>query len=277
MEEKRMKIRMVMKYIEVTLMLLSSGICAGVLIKIAPTKTEVERMNILIIMLISVGLLFMFMDNCIDYIFDKPRRRIREAKFKVIGWVNEEYLLTAEELYLQVLEDSKRDYNWIASAPELCRVCDNPEFPEKYAKKIKIMILNCFANFEKSGIPITQEGREAALHCYNTLPPEDEEVSMAKKRYLEAIMDFVIEYEMEKNGRHIGQSYKEVCSEWKKSHLNEFGYIVNLKEIKEYLYADLKKTIGKAEQEGKFKKDDEEYEKIRNEIFAMVANIKTKR
>ncbi len=256
MEEKRMKIRSVMKGIEGLSIIPSSGIIAAVLIKIAPTTTEVERMNILIIMLILFGLLFVFIDNSIDYVFARPRRRGKKVKFKVIDRRNEEYLLTAEELYLQVLEDSECDYNWIASSPELCRVCDNPEFPKKYRKKIKIMILNCFANFEKSGTPITQEEQKVALRCYNTLPSGDEEVSVAKNKYLEAIMDFVIKYETERNGRQIGQSYKEVCSEWKKRHLDEFAYIVNLKRLKEYLYSDFEKTIGKAEQEGRFKEDD---------------------
>lgn len=256
MEEERMTKRSVIRCIEAIVILAIIEIGAGLVVIIAPT-TEWELILLIVIVAIVADLLFIFMDKSIDYIFDRPRRRGKKVKFKVIRRRNEEYLLTAEELYLQVLKDSKHDYNWIASAAELCRVCDNPEFPKKYRKKIKIMILNCFANFEKSGTPITQEEQKVALRCYNTLPSGDEEVSVAKNKYLEAIMDFVIKYETERNGRQIGQSYKEVCSEWKKRHLDEFAYIVNLKKLKEYLYSDFEKTIGKAEQEGRFKEDDE--------------------
>lgn len=72
-----------------------------------------------------------------------------EKKYNVKGWYGDTYLLTAKALYKRVLEDSKSDYNWIASATELVRVCNDPEFPEVYAVGIKLIILNWFC---KSGI-----------------------------------------------------------------------------------------------------------------------------
>ena len=71
-----------------------------------------------------------------------------EKKYNITGWKGKKYSLTAKQLYERVLEDSKSDYNWIASATELVRVCNDSCFPEKYAIAIKIIILNSFANLE---------------------------------------------------------------------------------------------------------------------------------
>ena len=42
-----------------------------------------------------------------------------EKKYNVTGWRGDKHSLTAKQLYDRVLEDSKSDYNWIASATEL--------------------------------------------------------------------------------------------------------------------------------------------------------------
>lgn len=42
-----------------------------------------------------------------------------EKKYKVTGWHGDTQSLTAKKLYERVLEDSKSDYNWVASATEL--------------------------------------------------------------------------------------------------------------------------------------------------------------
>lgn len=39
-----------------------------------------------------------------------------EKKYEVTGWHGDTQSLTAKKLYERVLEDSKSDYNWIASA-----------------------------------------------------------------------------------------------------------------------------------------------------------------
>ena len=63
-----------------------------------------------------------------------------EKKYKVTGWHGYTQSLTAKKLYERVLEDSKSDYNWIASATELVRVCNDTCFPEMYAVGIKMII-----------------------------------------------------------------------------------------------------------------------------------------
>lgn len=65
-----------------------------------------------------------------------------EEKYTVVGWHNERYFMTAKQLCERVLTDSKSDYNWIASAAELVRVCTQPSFPQEYAQAIEIAILN---------------------------------------------------------------------------------------------------------------------------------------
>ena len=71
-----------------------------------------------------------------------------EKKYTVVGWNGDIHTLSAKALYERVLADSKSDYNWIASATELVKVCNSPSFPEMYAQAIKIIILNCFANLD---------------------------------------------------------------------------------------------------------------------------------
>lgn len=43
-----------------------------------------------------------------------------EKKYNITGWKGKKYSLTAKQLYERVLEDSKSDYNWIASAIRTC-------------------------------------------------------------------------------------------------------------------------------------------------------------
>ena len=62
------------------------------------------------------------------------------------GWYGERHFMTAKRLYKRVMKDASiSDFGWIASATELVRICDKPNFPQQYAHDIKIAILNCFA------------------------------------------------------------------------------------------------------------------------------------
>ena len=45
--------------------------------------------------------------------------------------------MTAKELYNRVMEDSKSNYNWIASATDLINVCNKKNFPEEKANMAK--------------------------------------------------------------------------------------------------------------------------------------------
>ena len=53
---------------------------------------------------------------------------LSEKKYKITGWHGDTQVLTAKNLYERVLEDSKSDYNWLASAAEIVRVCNEPDW-----------------------------------------------------------------------------------------------------------------------------------------------------
>ena len=54
--------------------------------------------------------------------------------------------MTAKQIYKRILKDSYSENEWIASVPEIIRICEEAGFPKDYAEKIKIRILKYFAN-----------------------------------------------------------------------------------------------------------------------------------
>ena len=195
-----------------------------------------------------------------------------EKKYNITGWKGGKYSLTAKQLYERVLEDSKSDYNWIASATELVRVCNDPCFPEIYAVGIKIIILNCFANLElQKEYPSKGEltDAEAVYSCYNSLPTTDETVKKVKEKYLTAVITGITRYTQSEVRLpiHVGPTYTKKVEEWKKKKFDEYVSavtILNFDQLREDLYTDFDKMVETAEEEGAFEKDDKEYrEKLR--------------
>lgn len=195
-----------------------------------------------------------------------------EKKYNITGWRGKKYSLTANQLYERVLEDSKSDYNWIASATELVRVCNDPCFPEIYAVGIKIIILNCFANLElQKEYPSKGEltDAEAVYSCYNSLPTTDETAKKVKEKYLTAVITGITKYTQSEVRLpiHVGPTYTKKVEEWKKKKFDEYVSavtILNFDQLREDLYTDFDKMVETAEEEGAFEKDDKEYrEKLR--------------
>lgn len=187
-----------------------------------------------------------------------------EKEYKVKGWDGDTYSLTAKKLYERVLADSKSDYNWIAPATELVRVCNKPYFPEMYAQGIKLIILNCFANLElqkEYTSRIKKTDNEAVYSCYHSLPSTDETVIKVKRKYLSAIITGVIKYTKSevRFPIHIGDSYTKLCEDWKKAKLDEYASKekIDFEKLRKDLYSDFEKTIKTAEEEGLFDEDDE--------------------
>ncbi len=204
----------------------------------------------------------------------------KRYRFKLKGWRGTEYSLTAEELYNRVLADSQSDYNWIASATELVKVCNEPYFPEIYAIGIKLIILNCFANLElKKENPSNKEktDNDAVYSCYHSLPSRDETVIKVKEKYLSAIIEGVIKYTKSEVRLpiHIGPVYHKVCDHWKKAKLEEYlsKVKIDFKKLREDLYYDFEITIRKAEKDGLFDEED----KVKNmEVSKFLSSIKLK-
>lgn len=188
-----------------------------------------------------------------------------EKKYEVEGWDGKIHLLTAKQLYERVLEDSKSDYNWIAPATELVRVCNQRDFPEWEAIVIKTIILNCFANLElkkEYGSRRKTTDKQVVHSCYHSLQAiEDERIIKVREKYLKAVIASVVKYTTSevRFPRHIGSScYAKVCKEWEREKFEEWRpkEEINFDQLKEYLYADFDKTIEEAEKAGTFEEDD---------------------
>ena len=92
--------------------------------------------------------------------------------YRINGIDGKKHIMTAKQLYKRILEDSKSEYNWIAHASEILRICNDFDFPDEYAKGIRISILKGFANVKiKQEIPSyhTIEDEKAVNKCYNSM------------------------------------------------------------------------------------------------------------
>ena len=200
-----------------------------------------------------------------------------EKKFTVVGWRGDIHTLSAKALYERVLADSKSDYNWIASATELVKVCNSPSFPEMYAQAIKIIILNCFANLElQKEYPSSGESTDkaAVYSCYHSLPSTDETVIKVKQKYLTAIITAITRYTQceVRLPMHQGPTYNKMCEEWKKAKFDEYASKkeIDFDELRETLYDDFEKMIKEAEEEGAFEADDAEYREELRKFWASI-------
>lgn len=203
-----------------------------------------------------------------------------EKKYEIKGWNGNTHSLTAKQLYERILADSKSDYNWIAPATELVRVCNEPYFPEIYSQGIKLIILNCFANLElQKEYPSNRKktDNEAVYSCYHSLLSTDETVIKVKEKYLTAIITGIIRYTKDevRFPIHIGATYTKICEDWKKAKFDEYASKekINFEKLREDLYDDFEKTIRTAEEEGLFDEDDED-RRIRISKFLCSIDLK---
>ena len=188
-----------------------------------------------------------------------------EKRYTITGWRGDEHSLTAKKLYKRVMKDSESDYNWIASATELVRVCNQAKFPEKFAQEIQIAILNCFANLEtKKEVGSHQEptDADAVNFCYNALADVSEEANKVRQKYLKAVIEGITKYHFRLlDFNHYGPTYHKICEEWKRIKFEEYSHISSLdfKKLRKTLDDEFDKTMRTAEEEGAFQKDDEKH------------------
>ena len=158
--------------------------------------------------------------------------------------------LTAKQLYNRVIEDSEYDYNWIASAPELVRVCNHSEFPDLYAEGIQIAILNCFANIvSKRNSPYHKPSDEDAVsHCYNALFNISNKASRIRRKYLRAVIECITRA----YSWHSSLEYDKICDEWKRAKFKEYSEFSSLDfiQLKRTLTEDFENKIKSAKLEG---------------------------
>ena len=183
-------------------------------------------------------------------------------KYQIRGWRNARYTMTAKEIYERVLSDSKSDYDWIAPATELVRVCNERSFPEKYAIKIKCLILNCFANLELcQEVPsISRSTDDVAVYsCYSSLPNTDKEAVDAKEKYLKAVIAAAVKYDgFEVRVRwYSGPEYEKKVKEWQETKFAEYASAkeIDFDQLRKDLSKDFDAMIKEAENEGAFDED----------------------
>ena len=192
-------------------------------------------------------------------------------------WYGARHFWTAKKLYKRVMKDSdESNYNWITSATQLVKVFKNPDFPEDYAKEMKLAILKCFTYFENNGRwrGYTEPTDDDAVHyCYNTLTSTEEEVVNAKREYFKAMIrrsSLIPHYQ---HSFYInGATYLKLQEEWRKKKLEEFvsDKEINFEQLMKELKADFNQTIKMAEDAGAFKEDDEKWHQEIHELFAQV-------
>lgn len=188
-----------------------------------------------------------------------------EERYIITGWRGDKHSLTAKELYERVMKDSQSDYNWIAPATELVRVCNRAKFPEKYAHEIQIAILNCFANLENKkevGFHQKPTDADAVNFCYNVLADVSEEANKVRQKYLKAVIEGITKYHFRLlDFSHYGPTYHKICEEWKRIKFEEYCHFSSLdfKKLRKYWDDEFDKIMRTAEEEGVFQKDDEKH------------------
>ena len=189
-----------------------------------------------------------------------------EKKYTIYGWYDTKHELTAEQLYKRVLEDSKSDFNWIAPARELVRICEKSSFPTEYSLPIKIAILNCFANLEyraNCGYDryITDPAdSEAVQYCYNSLYSVDMEKAITVRRYfLTEMLKTASHVRVFSSLYHPGPTFSKLRDDWIKSKFEQYisQEKIDFEQLLETLRNDFTEVVNKADENGDFKEDEE--------------------
>lgn len=205
-----------------------------------------------------------------------------EKKYKVCGWKGKNFSMTAMKLRDRVLQDSKSNYNWIASATELVRICNLEQFPQDIAVEIKRAILNCFANIATDNY---DEGYQeptddqAVRECFNTLDSNDKLNEQIKQKYVKQILNKIVFGSFEFPPAMLyGDGYRDFGKQWISNKMEELKELQTLTsstftEISKQFSADLKA----ADKNGVFEKSKNYYaknqEKFKDSIFSTIASI----
>lgn len=188
-----------------------------------------------------------------------------EKKYMVTGHHGDIHSLTAKQLYERVLNDCKSDYNWIASASELVRICKKASFPAEYALAIKCTILNCFANIEHRAncggdrYIDNPADQEAVQECYNSLyGVKDQKAVSARKRYLAEMIATASYIRFLDSLYHPGPTFRKLREDWSKSKVQEYisQEKIDFKQLVEVLRNEFVEIIKKAEVAGAFEEDE---------------------
>lgn len=203
-----------------------------------------------------------------------------EKKYSFFGHYGEKHSMTAKQLCERITQDYKfDDYNWIAPASELVRVCKHPDFPTKYALTIKVAILNCFANIENRAnrggdrSTIKPSDAEAVQECFNSMYGIDrEDVALARKYYLTEMIKYVSYTNTFDSLYHPGETFRKLREEFITAKVEEniSKKKVDFNSLVESLKTEFSKTVKTAEEKGAFVEDEEKDKEEWAEFFKRI-------
>lgn len=205
-----------------------------------------------------------------------------EKKYMVTGRNGDIHSLTAKQLYERVLEDNKSNYNWIATASELVRICKNTSFPKEYALGIKCAILNCYANIEHVAncggdrYIEKQADKEAVEECYNSLYGiEAEEAVSARKRYLKEIIATASYIRFLNSHYHPGPTFRKIREEWNVSKVQKYisQEKIDFEQLVKALHNEFLELIKKAELDKAFEKDQEDEREFWKKFYKEIEDV----
>ena len=161
---------------------------------------------------------------------DKISKKI--YRFKVPG--RKLFSFTAQELYVEFIKefDSER----LIPVSKILDVCNDKDFPENYAKKIKLAFLKSF--IVSVPLPITTglfladysifnvsfEERSALFLCYNSLSNTNQIEFNAKQEFLTKFLDDVTEGFILQEPTSTSDNYINACriyKSWKQSFIKD--------------------------------------------------------
>lgn len=199
-----------------------------------------------------------------------------EKKYTFVGHRREMHMMTAKQLCERIVQDSKSDYNWIAPASELVRVCELLSFPTKYALTIKVAILNCFANIENRANSggdryfTKPADAEAVQKCFNSMYGVNrEDVVLARRYYLTEMLKYATYTRVFDSLYHPGETFRKLREDFITTKVEEniSKKEVDFNTLVESSKNEFAETVKVADSKGAFVEDEEKDQKEWTEFF----------
>ena len=199
-----------------------------------------------------------------------------ETKYIFVGHRGEMHRMTSKQLCERIVQDSKSDYNWIAPASELVRVCKCLGFPMEYALTIKVAILNCFANIENRAncggdrYFTKPADAEAVQECFNSMYGINrEDVVLARRYYLSEMLKYATYTRVFDSLYHPGETFRKLREDFITTKVEEniSQKKVDFKTLVESSKNEFAEIVKTADSKGAFVEDEEKDKKEWTEFF----------
>lgn len=205
-----------------------------------------------------------------------------ETKYIFVGHRGEMHRMTAKQLCERIVQDSKSDYNWIAPASELVRVCKCLGFPTEYALTIKVAILNCFANIENRAncggdrYFTKPADAEAVQECFNSMYGVNrEDVVLARRYYLSEMLKYATYTRVFDSLYHPGETFRKLREDFITTKVEEniSQKKVDFKTLVESSKNEFAEIVKTADSKGAFVEDEEKDKKEWTEFFKRMKDL----